>query len=54
MPSEEDLFEPAQPREDGPARQGPGFRTTLVRVMIVQVVALLLLWALQARYHMGG
>lgn len=26
------------------------FRSTLVRVMTVQVVTLLLLWALQARY----
>jgi hypothetical protein len=53
MPTEDDLFEPAQPREDGPPREGPGFRVTLIRVMIVQVVALLLLWALQAHYHMG-
>ena len=27
------------------------FRRTLVRVMAVQVVTLLLLWLLQARYH---
>jgi hypothetical protein len=27
------------------------FRKTLVRVLIVQVVALLLLWALQSRYN---
>ena len=26
------------------------FRTTLIRVMVVQVVAVLLLWVLQARY----
>ena len=30
---------------------GSTFGKTLVRVLIVQVVALLLLWALQARYH---
>lgn len=30
----------------------PAFRTTLVRVMIVQVVTLVLLWILQSRY--GG
>jgi hypothetical protein len=28
----------------------PTFRQTLVRVLLVQVVSLLLLWALQARY----
>ena len=30
----------------------PPFRTTLLRVMAVQIVSLLLLWMLQARY--GG
>ncbi len=30
---------------------GGTFKTTLVKVLIVQVVALVLLWALQARYH---
>lgn len=35
-----------------PERPTPGFRATFVRVMIVQVVALALLWLLQARY--GG
>lgn len=29
---------------------GPGFRTVLFRVMLVQVIALILLWVLQARY----
>ena len=29
----------------------PPFRTTLIRVMSVQVITLLLLWALQARYN---
>jgi hypothetical protein len=29
----------------------PTFRSTLVRVMAMQVFALLLLWALQAAYH---
>lgn len=30
----------------------PSFRTTLVRVLAVQVVSLILLWILQTRY--GG
>ena len=30
----------------------PSFRTTLVRVLVIQVVALALLWLLQSRY--GG
>lgn len=29
---------------------GPGFRTVLIRVMLVQVVALILLWVLQTHY----
>ena len=40
------------PSEDTPAPGPPTFKRTLVRVMIVQVVALALLWLLQARY--GG
>lgn len=28
----------------------PSFRTTLVRVVIVQIVTLILLWLLQSRY----
>lgn len=28
-----------------------GFKSTLIRVLIVQVLALAFLWALQARYH---
>lgn len=30
---------------------GSTFGKTLVRVLVIQVVALVLLWALQARYH---
>jgi hypothetical protein len=30
---------------------GSTFRKTLVRVLVMQVVALVFLWALQARYH---
>ena len=29
----------------------PRFRTTLIRVLLVQVVTLALLWFLQAAYH---
>lgn len=36
------------PAED--VRSGRTFRSTLIRVLAVQVVSLLLLWALQARY----
>ena len=35
-------------RSDRPSP--PSFRTTLVRVMIVQIVTLALLWLLQSRY----
>jgi hypothetical protein len=28
------------------------YRKTLIRVLTMQVIALLLLWALQARYHL--
>jgi hypothetical protein len=39
---------PSRPHDpEGAAR----FRTTLVRVMSMQVVALIVLWWLQARYH---
>ena len=38
--------------ETQPPRPKPTFRTTLIRVLAVQVVSLLLLWALQIRY--GG
>lgn len=31
----------------------PAVRATLLRVLLVQGVALLLLWALQARYHLA-
>lgn len=40
------------PSETEATRATPSFRTTLIRVMAVQVVALILLWVLQARY--GG
>lgn len=40
------------PSEDPTPDGRPTFRSTLVRVMIVQVVALALLWLLQARF--GG
>ena len=39
------------PHDDTGEPTAPGFRTTLIRVMVVQVIALILLWALQARYH---
>lgn len=39
----------AEPTEGRPTSR---FRSTLVRVLAVQVVSLILLWALQARY--GG
>ncbi len=40
------------PDQPTPAsRQPRSFRRTLLYVMIVQVVSLLLLWALQARYN---
>lgn len=32
-------------------RRYPSFRTTLFRVMAVQIVALVLLWILEMRYH---
>ena len=35
---------------DGGGRDA-GFRTTLARVLLVQIVALILLWLLQATYH---
>lgn len=34
-----------------PERKRPSFRTTLVRVLAVQVLSLLLLWLLQMRYN---
>lgn len=40
---------PTEPVEGRPART---FRATLLRVLAIQVVSLILLWALQARY--GG
>lgn len=30
------------------------FRTTLWRVLLIQAVALALLWLLQSRYHVGS
>ena len=54
MPSDDLPFERAEPADEAPPSSGPGFKVTLVRVMIVQIVALILLWVLQARYHTGG
>ena len=34
-----------------PESTSPTFRTTLVRVIVVQIVALGMLWLLQARYN---
>lgn len=34
-----------------PATGKPSFRTTLMRVMTVQVITLLLFWLLQSRYN---
>ena len=39
------------PDDAAPAGQDAPFRKTLVRVLLVQVVALILLWLLQATYH---
>lgn len=39
---------PAQPTDRD---RGGRFRTTVVRVLLVQVVTLALLWLLQAAYH---
>ena len=37
-----------------PSEPPRSFRDTLVRVMIVQVVTLILLWILQARFNVPG
>ncbi|MGI9627359.1 MAG: hypothetical protein ACR2QM_11035 [Longimicrobiales bacterium] len=39
------------PGEPDSKADSPPFATTLLRVMSVQVIALVLLWLLQARYH---
>ena len=39
------------PNDETDEGTGPGFRTVLIRVMVVQIIALILLWVLQARYH---
>jgi hypothetical protein len=39
------------PTDDASESTGPGFRTVLIRVMLVQIIALIMLWVLQARYH---
>ena len=39
------------PGHAAPAGQDYPFRKTLARVLLVQVVALILLWLLQATYH---
>lgn len=43
--------EPRQPTD--PQTERARFRTTLIRVMAVQLLTLLLLWLLQARYTGG-
>ena len=40
----------SQRPEPGPPDDAARFRSTLVRVMAVQVVTLLLLWLVQSRY----
>ena len=40
-----------QDTQPAPRDQDTRFRTTLLRVLLVQVVTLLLLWILQATYH---
>ena len=37
--------------DSAPESNGSKFRTTLIRVLIVQAVALALLWLLQTRYN---
>ena len=37
--------------ETGSGGENARFRTTLARVLLVQVVALVLLWLLQSTYH---
>lgn len=44
---------PESHRPADPQTERARFRTTLVRVMAVQLVTLLLLWLLQARYTGG-
>ena len=39
------------PDHAAPTEQDAPFRKTLARVLLVQVVALILLWLLQATYH---
>lgn len=41
---------PRSPADDAPPEDTARFRQTLVKVMSMQVVALLALWWLQARY----
>lgn len=38
--------------EPSPDAERRRFRVTLVRVLVVQAVALLLLWLVHARYHL--
>jgi hypothetical protein len=39
------------PTDEADESTGPGFRTVLIRVMLIQIIALIMLWVLQARYH---
>ena len=38
-------------KADGGQDQTPPFRTTLAKVLLIQVVALALLWLLQSTFH---
>lgn len=42
---------PAARADSADPKQPARFRTTLTRVLLVQIVALVLLWLLQATYH---
>ncbi len=53
MTADDAPFQRAEPADEPPRRSPPAFRTTLIRVLLVQAVALVLLWVLQARYHLG-
>ena len=39
------------PNDEADESTGPSFRTVLIRVMLVQIIALIMLWVLQARYY---
>ena len=42
---------PMTPNDEADESNGPSFRTVLIRVMLVQIITLIMLWVLQARYH---